>query len=249
MSNVYRFGQFVPDPGRRTLSRSDSPVSLTPKAFDVLLFLAKNPSRLVTKEEWLQSVWADTSVEEGNLRQYISHLRIQAAAIEPSKTDARLVESPTREKITKSPPPLLRLRKWFAATGLLAVIAAAFWLWLAGLVLAAKGLEVAESRIAGTCVVSWLSGHVPASAPLFRLARLPRVRRLVSSEGNRNHRLAPPSYWIVLAIGLRFSRKLPAKPQSLLSPDFDLHLIVDNSAVISRYGGARGSLNNSAILK
>jgi TolB-like protein/DNA-binding winged helix-turn-helix (wHTH) protein len=63
------------DPGRRTLSRADAPVSLTPKAFDVLLFLAQNPHRLVTKEELLQAVWGDTFVEEGNLKQHISHLR------------------------------------------------------------------------------------------------------------------------------------------------------------------------------
>src|SRR6266446_6751115 len=75
MSKSYRFGQFVLDPGRRTLSRADSHVSLTPKAFDVLLFLVQNPNRLVTKEELLQAVWGDTFVEEGNLTQYISHLR------------------------------------------------------------------------------------------------------------------------------------------------------------------------------
>jgi DNA-binding winged helix-turn-helix (wHTH) protein/TolB-like protein len=75
MSNLYHFGQFVLDPRRRMLSRADSPVSLTPKAFDVLLFLAQNPNRLVTKEELLQAVWGDTFVEEGNLTQYISHLR------------------------------------------------------------------------------------------------------------------------------------------------------------------------------
>jgi len=75
MSDLYRFGQFVLDPGRRTLSRADSPVSLTPKAFDVLLFLAKNPHRLITKDELLQAVWGDRFVEEGNLKQYISHLR------------------------------------------------------------------------------------------------------------------------------------------------------------------------------
>ena len=56
MSGLYRFGQLVLDPGRRTLSRVDSPVSLTPKAFDVLLFLVQNPNRLVTKEELLQAV-------------------------------------------------------------------------------------------------------------------------------------------------------------------------------------------------
>ena len=42
--NLYRFGHFVLDPRRRTLSRADSPVLLTPKAFDVLLFLVQNPT-------------------------------------------------------------------------------------------------------------------------------------------------------------------------------------------------------------
>src|SRR5258705_3872270 len=72
---LYRFGQFALDSRKRTLSRGDSPVSLTAKAFDVLLFLAQNPNRLVTKEELLRAVWGDTFVEEGNLTQYISHLR------------------------------------------------------------------------------------------------------------------------------------------------------------------------------
>ena len=168
MSDLYRFGQFVLDPARRTLSRADSPVSLTPRAFDLLLFLAQNPNRLVTKEELLQAVWGDTIVEEGNLTQYISHLRkalgdnsedtrlivtiarkgyqftarvtvaeaadigkhatLQAAATGTLKTDARPVEFPIGEKVTKSPSPRLRLRKWIAGAALLAVIAAVFWL-------------------------------------------------------------------------------------------------------------------------
>src|SRR5579863_3458914 len=75
MNHLYRFGQFVLDSRRRTLSHADSPISLTPKAFDVLLFLVRNPNRLVTKEELLQAVWGDTFVEEGNLTQYIYNLR------------------------------------------------------------------------------------------------------------------------------------------------------------------------------
>src|SRR6266404_5383560 len=94
MSNLYRFGQFVLDPGRRTLSRADSPISLTPKAFDVLLFLAQNPIRLVTKEELLQAVWGDTFVEEGNLTQYISHLR---KALGDNSEDTRLIVTIARK--------------------------------------------------------------------------------------------------------------------------------------------------------
>jgi TolB-like protein/DNA-binding winged helix-turn-helix (wHTH) protein/Tfp pilus assembly protein PilF len=94
MSHLYRFGQFVLDPARRTLSRADSPASLTPKAFDVLLFLAQNPNRLVTKEELLQAVWGDTFVEERNLTQYISHLR---KALGDNSEDTRLIVTIARK--------------------------------------------------------------------------------------------------------------------------------------------------------
>src|SRR5277367_5740947 len=93
-NNLYRFGQFVLDPDKRALCRADSPVSLTPRAFDVLLFLVQNPNRLVTKEELLQAVWGDTFVEEGNLTQYISHLR---KALGDNSEDARLIVTIARK--------------------------------------------------------------------------------------------------------------------------------------------------------
>jgi len=91
---LYRFGEFALNSRKRTLSRADSPVSLTPKAFDVLLFLVKHPNRLVSKEELLQAVWSDTFVEEGNLTQYISHLR---KALGDNSEDARLIVTITRK--------------------------------------------------------------------------------------------------------------------------------------------------------
>jgi TolB-like protein/DNA-binding winged helix-turn-helix (wHTH) protein len=91
---LYRIGQFALDSRKRTLSRADSPVSLTPKAFDVLLFLVQNPNRLVTKEELLQAVWGDTFVEEGNLTQYISHLR---KALGDNSEDTRLIVTIARK--------------------------------------------------------------------------------------------------------------------------------------------------------
>jgi len=94
MNHLYRFGQFVLDSRRRTLSHADSPISLTPKAFDVLLFLAQNPNRLVTKEELLQAVWGDTFVEEGNLTQYIYNLR---KALGDNSEDARLIVTIARK--------------------------------------------------------------------------------------------------------------------------------------------------------
>src|ERR1700734_839834 len=94
MINLYRFADFVLDPARHTLTRADLPVSLTPPAFDVLLYLAQNPNRLVTKEELLQGVWGDTIVEEGNLTQYISHLR---KALGDTSEDTRLIVTIARK--------------------------------------------------------------------------------------------------------------------------------------------------------
>jgi len=91
---LYCFGYFVLDPRRRTLSRADSPVLLTPKAFDLLMFLVQNPNRLVTKDELLQGVWGDSFVEEGNLTRYISHLR---KALDDDAEDDRLIVTIARK--------------------------------------------------------------------------------------------------------------------------------------------------------
>ena len=94
VSYSYSFGQFLLDLRKRALSRADAPVTLTPKAFDVLAYLVQNPNRLVTKEELLQAVWGDTFVEEGNLTQYISHLR---RALGDNSEDARLIVTIARK--------------------------------------------------------------------------------------------------------------------------------------------------------
>src|ERR1700734_366489 len=94
MSSAYRFGEFLLDPGRRSLFRAASPISLTPKAFDLLHYLVQNPNRLVSKEELLQAVWGDAFVEEGNLTQYISHLR---KALEDDAEDTRLIVTIARK--------------------------------------------------------------------------------------------------------------------------------------------------------
>ena len=94
LENMYDFGEFTLDPRRRILVRGDSPISLTPKAFDVLFFLLQNPNRLVSKEELLRAVWGDTFVEDGILTQYISHVR---KALGESSENARLIVTIARK--------------------------------------------------------------------------------------------------------------------------------------------------------
>ena len=49
--------------------------SLAPKAFEILLVLVQNGTRLTTKEELMRKVWPDSFVEEANLTVNISALR------------------------------------------------------------------------------------------------------------------------------------------------------------------------------
>lgn len=72
---IYEFGAFSLDPAERTLTREGTPLSLTPKVFDTLLCLVRNPGRILTKDELLKEIWPDTFVEEVNLAVNISTLR------------------------------------------------------------------------------------------------------------------------------------------------------------------------------
>jgi DNA-binding winged helix-turn-helix (wHTH) protein len=59
----------------RKLSRGDEVIPLRLKVFDTLLVLVENAGRLVTKQELLDTVWPETTVEENNLNHNVSVLR------------------------------------------------------------------------------------------------------------------------------------------------------------------------------
>ena len=70
-----QFGAFTLDVAERRLLRDGRPVTLAPKAFDVLAALAARPGRLITKDELLKEVWPDSFVEESNLAYHVFALR------------------------------------------------------------------------------------------------------------------------------------------------------------------------------
>lgn len=72
---LYVFGVFRIDVTERVLLSEKGPVPLTPKAFDLLLFLVQNSGHVLDKEELMKQVWPDSFVEENNLAQNISTLR------------------------------------------------------------------------------------------------------------------------------------------------------------------------------
>jgi DNA-binding winged helix-turn-helix (wHTH) protein len=59
--------RILPGPRDRLLRHGDVPVALSPKAFDALVYLARNSGRLLTRDELIQALWPDSYVEEGNL--------------------------------------------------------------------------------------------------------------------------------------------------------------------------------------
>ena len=74
-ATVYEFGSFRLDPSERLLLRGAQAVPVTPKAFDLLLYLVEHAGRLVGKQELMDALWPSTSVEETNLTFTISVLR------------------------------------------------------------------------------------------------------------------------------------------------------------------------------
>jgi DNA-binding winged helix-turn-helix (wHTH) protein len=74
-TQFYDFGAFRIDLGLSLLERAGKPVPLPPKAFDLLLLLARNTDRLMTKAELIEALWPNTFVEEANLTQHIYTLR------------------------------------------------------------------------------------------------------------------------------------------------------------------------------
>jgi DNA-binding winged helix-turn-helix (wHTH) protein len=82
------FGPFRVDASRRLLLRDGNSVSLTPKAFDILMVLLCNADRIVEKDELMRLVWPGTAVEENNLTRNISGLR---KALEEGPTEPRFI--------------------------------------------------------------------------------------------------------------------------------------------------------------
>jgi DNA-binding winged helix-turn-helix (wHTH) protein len=72
---AYRFGSFTLDIAQHVVTRDGMPVPITPKAFDILLFLLQHANQTVAKQDLMKAVWPDTFVQEGTVTQNIPLLR------------------------------------------------------------------------------------------------------------------------------------------------------------------------------
>lgn len=72
---IYAFGEFELDTGTYELRRDRLAIRLEPKVFDVLLLLVRHPERVVTKTEFLETLWAGEHVTESALPRAITAAR------------------------------------------------------------------------------------------------------------------------------------------------------------------------------
>jgi Tol biopolymer transport system component/DNA-binding winged helix-turn-helix (wHTH) protein len=75
MKVLYKFGGFFIDPQSKLLIKENKPVQIKPKVFDTLLVLVEGRGNVLSKDDLMEKIWSDTSVEENNLQQNISILR------------------------------------------------------------------------------------------------------------------------------------------------------------------------------
>ena len=72
---VYRFDNFAVDEATRQLLAGGEEVHVSPKAFDLLVFLLANRARAVSKAELQEHLWPTTFVEENNLAGLVAEIR------------------------------------------------------------------------------------------------------------------------------------------------------------------------------
>lgn len=72
---VYEFGPFRLEVREHRLLREGRSVPLTGKAFDTLCVLVRHHGTLVRKQDLMEAVWPETTVEDNNLDRNISALR------------------------------------------------------------------------------------------------------------------------------------------------------------------------------
>src|SRR5262245_33923128 len=149
---VLQFAGFTLDPGAASLSGAAGPLPLRPKAFDVLAYLARNPGRVVGKDELIAAVWPNVFVTDNSLTQCVSDIR---AALDDDgqhilKTVARRgylfaapvseTEPPGELSATTAaglpdrpagPPPARQASFWIAGLALVVAAGGAFawWTW------------------------------------------------------------------------------------------------------------------------
>src|SRR3954465_1690553 len=70
-----QFGPFELSIGERVLRRDGVVLPLGGRALDILIYLAERPGEVIAKQELIDHVWSDVTVDEGSLRVHVAAIR------------------------------------------------------------------------------------------------------------------------------------------------------------------------------
>src|ERR1700755_2141125 len=70
-----RFGPFELSSRERVLRREGVVLPLGSRALDLLIYLAERPGEVIAKQELIDHVWPDVTVEEGSIRVHVAAIR------------------------------------------------------------------------------------------------------------------------------------------------------------------------------
>jgi TolB-like protein/DNA-binding winged helix-turn-helix (wHTH) protein len=103
------FGRIVVEPARRRLVIDGEPAKMGARAFDLLMALIDRRDRVVSKDELLDIVWPNVTVEEGNLQVQIATLRkllgAEAIATVPGQGYRFVAPNGVRQTFDERPAP------------------------------------------------------------------------------------------------------------------------------------------------
>ena len=88
--HFYYFDDIKIDRENFRVQKDGQIITLTPRAFDVLLFLVKNGGRVVEKQEIFDRVWKDTFVGDNALTKIIKEIR---HALDDDANNPRYIET------------------------------------------------------------------------------------------------------------------------------------------------------------
>ncbi len=86
----YEFGNFRLDVSGQQLLKNGNLIPLTHKTMEIFLFLAQNKGRVIKKQEFFDTVWSESFVDDTNLTQHIYRIR---KILDSEKTNEAFIET------------------------------------------------------------------------------------------------------------------------------------------------------------